>query len=144
MKTQNNKNKKNKGSTLVEALISTAILAFVIVTILGAFSQQQMATRKNADKNAAILLAEQRMEELLKFRSEQLTEEMYRDYAVYRSDKFQYFDSDPNKKNQFRRTTTISMDLLQQVATIRVEVEYGMKDGGYPFRVVLSTRRGSK
>jgi len=144
LKTQNNKNKKNKGSTLVEALISMAILAFVFVSILGAFSQQQMSTRKNSDKNAAILLAEQRMEELLKFNAMQLTEEMFQDYIVYRSDKFQYFDTDPGEKRQFRRTTRISLDFLKTMATIRVEVEYGMKDGSYPFKVVLSTRRGSK
>jgi type II secretory pathway pseudopilin PulG len=52
-----------KGFTIVEALVAMAILAFVIVTILGGFSQQQVATRKTATKNTALILAEMRLEE---------------------------------------------------------------------------------
>jgi Tfp pilus assembly protein PilV len=137
-------NKKDKGSTLVEALISVAIIAFVMVSILSAFSQQQLNTRNNADKNSAIILAEERMEELLKFPSGQLAEETYQDYIVFKDNKFKYYDTDPKMPNQFRRTTTISKDLMQQLATIQVMVEFGKRDNPRPPKVVISTKRGLK
>ncbi|MCX6583168.1 MAG: prepilin-type N-terminal cleavage/methylation domain-containing protein [Candidatus Aminicenantes bacterium] len=144
--TDHHENKK--GFTIVEALVAMAILAFVIVTILGGFSQQQVATRKTASKNTAILLAEMRLEELLKFPSSQLapinTTQVNTDFIISRGNTFEYSNDDMNDVDQFRRTTRIQNDTLE-LATIQVMVEYGLdRHGTYPFRVVLSTRRGLK
>lgn len=149
------KNKKiNKGSSLVEALISMAIISFVIVSILSGFAQQQADTSRNTDKNMAVMLAEMRMEELLKFPSDQLVEKTYVDYIVLKSYGFKVYDGekylDPKELRQLRRTTEIVReDLLQQLATIRVTVEYGARKGAgsdmiYPFRVELNSRRSLK
>lgn len=137
-------NDNNKGFSIVEALVAMAILAFVIVTILGGFSQQQMATRKNASKNVAIVLAEMRMEEMMKFPSDQLNPQVITDFIISKNNTFQYFDADPKDKDQFRRTTNIQHDILGQIATIQVMVEYGGRatNDTYPFRVGLSSRRG--
>ena len=142
MKTQNNENKKNKGSTLVEALIALGIVSFVIVSILSGISQQQLSTQNVSDKNAAVMLAEMRMEELLKFPSGQLSIEEYTDYIVQNDKGFVVSDTETNAQKQFRRTTTIKKDLLQQVATVRVRVDYGKKKDKYPFHVELVSRRG--
>jgi Tfp pilus assembly protein PilV len=154
LRTNKTKNKKiNKGSSLVEALISMAIISFVIVSILSGFSQQQADTSRNTDKNMAIMLAEMRMEELLKFPSGQLKEETFVDYVVLKSNGFRVYgekDSVPNELRQFRRTTEITReDLLQQLATIRVTVDYSARKGPgtdmiYPFRVELISRRSLK
>lgn len=135
-----------KGFTIVEALVAMAILAFVIVTILGGFSQQQVATRKTASKNTALILAEMRLEEFLKFPAAQLVDagvtQVTTDYIISRGSTFEYYVADQNDLNQYRRTTRVQGDALGQVATIQVMVEYGIdRHGDYPFRVVLGTRR---
>jgi Tfp pilus assembly protein PilV len=150
-----NNKKANKGASLIEALISVGIISFVVVSILSGFTQQQANTSQNTDHNMAVMLAEMRMEELLKFPSTQLTEETFVDYVVLRPSGFDVYDGSegnpiPNTLRQLRRTATITReDLLQQLATIRVVVEYGaMKGSGtemvYPFRVDLTSRRSLK
>jgi len=150
-----NNTKINKGGTLVEALISVAIISFVIVTILSGFSQQQANTNRNTDRNMAVMLAEMRMEELLKFPSGQLSQETFVDYIVLRSNGFKVYgenDSIPNELRQFRRTARIEVqDTLGQLATITVTVEYGamrQKEGStvliYPYSVQLISRRSLK
>ncbi len=148
------KNDMNKGTSIVEALISVAIIGFVVISILAAISQQQATTKQTTDKNVAVLLAEMRMEELFKFPSRQLSIEEYTDYIIFKGNGFEVYDQgqgDPRVEKQFRRTTKITKDLLQQVATIRVEVEYGaifMDSSGselkYPSRIVLTSRRTTK
>lgn len=131
---------------MVEALIAMAIIAFVIVTILGGFSQQQVATRKTASKNTALILAEMRLEELLKFTAAQLvaagTTQVTTDYIISRNNTFEYYNDDQNDMDEYRRTTRLQGDLLGDVATVQVMVEYGRaKTGDYSYRVVLGTRR---
>lgn len=148
------KNKKiNKGGSLVEALISIAIISFVIVSILSGFTQQQANTSRNTDYNMAVMLAEMRMEELLKFPSGQLAQETFVDYIVLKPNGFEVYDETkpvPSELRQFRRTAAITReDLLQQLATIRVTVEYSAREGTgthmiYPFRVELTSRRSLK
>lgn len=148
------KNKKiNKGSTLIEALISIGLISFVIVSILSGFSQQQADTSRNTDYNMAVMLAEMRMEELIKFPSGKLVEETFVDYIVLVPNGFKVYgegDTIPSELRQFRRTATITReDLLQQLATIKVTVEYSARKGTggemyYPFRVELNSRRSLK
>jgi len=141
----------SKGASLVEALVSILILSLVVVSILGGVTNQQLLTKNNVDKTAALLLAEMRMEELMKFPSGQLVEEEYTDYITLKKGKFNIFpegSSDPVQERQFRRTTRITKDLMEQLATIRVTVDYGAvfnnKAGTslkYPFRLFLVSRR---
>ena len=148
------KNKKiNKGGTLIEALISIGLISFVIVSILNGFAQQQVNTSGNTDHNMAVMLAEMRMEELMKFPSGQLVEETFVDYIVLRPNGFDVYgegDEVPSELRQFRRTAAITReDLLQQLATIRVTVDYSARRGTgddmfYPFRVELTSRRSLK
>ncbi len=145
MKTNTN---TNKGFTLIEALVGMAIIAFVMVGILSTFSQQQMLTRKNEEKNSAVILAEMKLEELLKFSSHQLLGENFGikgdvvDFITRLDGKFQSYDVDPGESKQFRRTTRVTLDLLGQLATLRVIVEYGRTKTVYPFQIILVTRRG--
>jgi type II secretory pathway pseudopilin PulG len=151
LKTQNKK--INKGGSLVEALVSIAIISFVIVSILSGFAQQQADTNRNTDKNMAVMLAEERMEELIKFPSERLLIETFVDYVVPKANGVEVYgegDSVPSQLRQFRRTVTITKDdVLQQLATIRVTVEYGATRGNstemyYPYRIELTSRRSLK
>jgi hypothetical protein len=156
LKTKNTNNtKRNKGGTLVEALISIAIISFVIVSILSGFSQQQADTNRNTDRNMAVMLAEMRMEELLKFPSGQLVQETFVDYVVLKPNGFVVYGEGvqaPKELRQFRRTAAITReDLLQQLATIRVTVDYGAmrkkigsSDLIYPYSVQLTSRRSLK
>jgi len=143
----------NKGFTIVEAVVGMAIIAFVMVGILSTFSHQQMVSRKYTEKNTAVILAEMKLEELLKFSGLQLSLEDFNlkgdviDYITVQNSKFKYSDVDPNEPKQFRRTTRVLIDPLTAVATIRVRVEYGRAKTGvtsgysYPFQVSLVTRR---
>ncbi len=148
----------NSGSSLVEALISMAVLAFVIVSILGGFTQQQISARNMSARGVAMQLAEMRMEELLKFPSVQLQAETYIDYIIPGKTGFEEVPADsadmiagkhtrsgdPQSQKQFRRTTEITLDLLGQIAMIRVRVDFPLTDTSYPFKVELKTRRGIK
>jgi type II secretory pathway pseudopilin PulG len=154
LKTINPNNKKiNKGGSLVEALISIAIVSFVIVSILSGFAQQQADTSRNTDKNMAIMMAEMRMEELMKFPSGQLSDEEFVDYIVLKPYGYVVYGEDraiPNELRQFRRTALITLILpLRQLAEITVTVDYGATRGAgsqmsYPYSVQLTSRRSLK
>ena len=145
----------NKGFTLIEALVGMAIIAVVMVGILSTFSQQQILSRKNSEKNTAVILAEMKMEELLKFSSvrlrewldEDITRENVADYITHKDGTFQFYDEDPGELKQYRRTTKVGTDLVTDIANIHITVEYGLTKIGldsfvYPFHITLSTRRG--
>jgi len=143
----------NKGFSLIEAVVGMAIIAFVMVGILSTFSHQQMVSRKYTEKNTAVILAEMKLEELLKFSGIQLSLEDYNlkgdviDYITLNNGKFEYSDVEPNEVKQFRRTTRVLIDPLTAMATIRVRVDYGRAKAGpttgfsYPFQIILVTRR---
>jgi prepilin-type N-terminal cleavage/methylation domain-containing protein len=146
----------NKGFTLVEALVGMGIIAVVMVGILSTFSQQQMASRKNSEKNTAVILAEMKMEELMKFSAVRLKEWLDEDdsrknvvdYIIHKDNKFKSFDADPNEPKQYRRTTRVWIDFVTDIANIHITVEYGRTKLGldklvYPFQINLSTRRGA-
>lgn len=145
-----NHNQNNKGFTLVEALIAMAIISFVIVTILGGFTHQQMATRRLTDKNIAIQLADMKMQEMAKYSSTQLStaDRLTTEYILHTGKTFEVFegeDNDPNDPNQFRRTTLVERaDILGKLFSIRVLVQYGKSRGApsYRFKIALSTMRG--
>lgn len=139
----------NNGFSLVEALIAMAILSFVIVNILSGFSYQQLSSRKDKEKNLAIVLTDMRMQEMSKYASEQLINmtRVTTEFIVHKGVECKiYAEADnPQDPNQMRRTTIIeSADVLGDSVFIRVMVEYGLKNNEYPFRVVLSTRKGRR
>jgi Tfp pilus assembly protein PilV len=131
------------GFTLVETIIGVAILAFVIITILGAFSQIQLNTKYVNDKNLALVFAESKMEEILKYPGSELTATSTADidYAYKSSNSLSLPTStDPDKADQFRRTLNITE--AGNLKNVQVTVEYGKKGSIYPFRVSLNSQRG--
>ena len=136
---------KQNGFTLIETLIGITILGFVVVTVLAAFSQVQMNTSTVGDKNLAAVLAESKIEELLKFPGSELTASTTPtiDYAVRTGDSFYVQSSDPKLTKQFRRSTLVTEN--GNFHDIQVTVEYGRvsaKAVNYPFRVTFNSRRG--
>jgi len=125
----------------MEILISIALVAFVLVAILTGFTQQQVSTQKNFSKNLAVTLAEERMEETIKFPASQLIAGTQVDYIVPTGGTYAIHDAEPTHPDRMRRTTTIAAagDLMD----VRVRVEYGYTRGEYPFSITLSTRRGN-
>jgi type II secretory pathway pseudopilin PulG len=132
--------KNNQGFTFIEALVSVAIIGFVIISILNGFTYQQLSTKNISSKNLAISLAETRLEEFLKFPGSELTDGTTIDYIVQGVNSLNFYSSDPNQPKQLRRTTVISS--VGNLKSIAVVVEYGKTGNTYPFRVSLSTRRG--
>lgn len=142
-----NKKAGTEGSSLVELLIAISIMALVVVSILSGFTQHQMSAKHNEDKNAALSMAEERLEELLKFPAGQLSDNTVVDYVTFKKGVFETYDSDPLTPNQFRRTSTVDVNVLGDLATIEVVVDYGaiQQDGDeftYPFQVSLSSVKG--
>lgn len=145
--------KNKKGFSLIEALISLGILAFIVAAILAGFSAQMYTNTKTREKNLAISLAEERIEEILKYSRTQLS-----DMGVIGStieEDFSQKDSSSNNpliKTKYynltdylgmKRTTIITQDPSNsELLDIKVIVEYGKKGNRYPFRVVLVTKRG--
>ena len=134
--------KTNKGFTLIEALVATGLVAFVIVSVLNAFIHQMHSNKNISQKNVAIILAEDKLEEYLKFPSTDMPADAI-DFVYYSGNRTPIrSDSDPSQNNQFRRSATVVS--VGNLSRLEVLVEYGYikVDDHYPFRVVLSTQRG--
>ena len=132
--------KNNKGFSLIEALIATAVLAFLVLSILSGFSSQIYSNKKNRGKTMAVTLAEERVEQLLKYNAEQITTLGLVGTSTVDTFENAVFVKGHPEYLQFRRTTEIAQD--GAMVNIRVTVEYGKKGNRYPFRIVLRTRRG--
>ncbi len=135
---------KDKGATLVEALISVAIMSFVVIGILSGFSQQQMSTRSTYQKNIAVLIAEKQMEEIFKYPSGNLKKESFTQFVVHHKNTFEFLSSDPGIPGQYRVTTDIILDPMEQMATITVSVEFPLTKDDYPFITQLIAKRSQK
>ena len=148
---------KNKGFSLIEGLIALLIIGFVVLAILSGFSAQLRTNRKTREKNIALALAEDRIEEVLKYSKTQLTNmgvigsTIVEDFSAPTSnDPFThniYKNSIDYRK--MKRTTVITQNPTSpELLDIRVMVEYGKlgKDANvrYPYRVVLTTTRGGR
>jgi type II secretion system protein I len=131
---------KSNGFTLIETLIAIALITFVVISILGAFSQVQLNTRQVGDKNLALVLAESKMEELLKYPASQMTAATTIDYAIKSGNSFNVQTSNPSLTNQFRRT--VSITAAGTLMNVLVTVEYAYNGASYPGRVSLNSRRG--
>lgn len=140
----------NKGFSLIEAMMGVMILGFVMVGILGTFSHQKVISQKTSAKNSAVVLAEMKLEELMKYSSTQLAGEAAKtqpvmDYIVSNKGTFEFFadGAQPDDPGLFKRSVFVELDIMGQLASLRVMVEYGVPgDDGFPFNVVLMTARG--
>ena len=91
------------------------------------------------------------MQEIAKYSSDQLDSArgITTEYIIPKDKTFDIYvgeDNNPDDPKQFRRTTVIERaDILGRLVAIRVMVEYGRSKQSlsYPFRVALSTMRGS-
>jgi type II secretory pathway pseudopilin PulG len=133
--------KNTKGFTLVEALLAMTIVIFVVVSILSGFTQQMVSNRFAQSKNVAITLAESKLEDYLKFPASQMPASSV-DYVIERGKRYIVSTANPNLTNQFRRTASVTHVPSTNMSEVRVMVQYGMRGGRYPFRVVLTSRRG--
>jgi len=134
--------KNEKGFSLIEALVAMGIVAFVVVSVLNAFIHQMHANKNTNHKNLAIVLAEDKMEEYLKFPST-ATPANAVDYIYYSGNRTPIrSDADPSQNLQFRRTVAVIPVGNLNVLSVTVEYGYIKVDDHYPFRVVLSTQRG--
>jgi len=131
----------NKGSTLMEILLSIALVAFVLVAVLTGFTQQQVSTQKNFSKNLAVTLAEDVLEQTIKFPAAQILPGTTVEYIVPTGGTYTVHDSEPSHPDRLRRTTTITA--AGNLVDVSVRVDYGYTRGQYPFSVTLSTRRGN-
>lgn len=146
------KNVNQKGSMLVEALVSVVVISFVMISVFGVMTDQQVRNKQSGDKNIALFLAEQRMEEILKFPVEQMEDKAFTDYIYVnaRTKKIIYDASGTslNEAKQFRRTSNVLIDPFDGLATVEVRVEYGPRgeefsrpESEYAYEVFLHARR---
>ncbi len=134
--------KNSRGFTLVEAMLAMAIVLFVVVSILSGFTQQMVSNRYAGAKNIAISLAEAKIEDYLKFPAAQMPAGGV-DYVVEQNRQLVVSTGNPNREDQYRRTTVITPSVdFPNLNVIRVTVEYGKHGDRYPFRVVLTSQRG--
>ncbi len=144
--------KNKKGFSLLEALIALGILAFIVTAILAGFSAQIYTNSKTREKNLAISLAEERVEEVLKYKKDQLNDmgvigsTIVEDFSHPGNSNTPFIKSKYNNLKDYKgmkRTTIITQDPNNnELLDIKVIVEYGKRGNKYPFRVVLTTKRG--
>ncbi len=160
MKRQNkisNRSKRSaKGFSVIEAIVGVTILAFVLMTIISALIHQRTSTKKTSSKNIAITLADMKLQEMMQYSAEQLEIFVQEpthlnrvvEYITYSNGQYVVADELQNDQNSFRRSTWVELDLLGELATIQVVVDYGplRRDSkgtlsDWPFKVGLSTKR---
>jgi len=144
--------KNKEGFSLLEALIALAILAFIVAAILSGFSAQIYTNSKIREKNLAISLAEERIEEVLKYSRDQLNNMGVINTTIVEDFSQTATSNNPLVKSKYtnlkdykgiKRTTVITQDPNNsELLDIKVTVEYGKKGNKYPFKVVLLTKRG--
>lgn len=123
-------------------MLAMAIVLFVVVSILSGFTQQMVSNRYAGAKNIAISLAEAKIEDYLKFPAAQMPAGGV-DYVVEQNRQLVVSTGNPNREDQYRRTTVITPSVdFPNLNVIRVTVEYGKHGDRYPFRVVLTSQRG--
>lgn len=144
--------KDREGFSLLEALVALGILSFIVAAILSGFSAQIYTNTKIREKNLAISLAEERIEEVLKYSRDQLNnmgvinKTIVEDFSKKTQTTGPLVSSKYANLKDYRgmkRTTVITQDPANsELLDIKVTVEYGKKRNKYPFKVVLVTKRG--
>lgn len=139
------KKKGDHGFSLIEAMIAIGILGFITMSVLNAFFYQKLFSKITSQKNIAISLSESKMEDLFKFPGGDIqTNAMNGD-----NPQVEFFEivnngvkdlaSETDSPNCIKRTT----ELIQKgdFMDISVMVEYGKKEGKYPFKVKMGATR---
>ena len=144
--------KNKKGFSLIEALVALGILAFIVAAILSGFSAQIYTNSKTREKNLAISLAEERIEEVLKYSRDQLNNMGVIGSTIIEDFSQNITPTNPLIKSKYanlsdykgmKRITTITQDPTNsELLDIKVTVEYGKRGSVYPFKVTLVTKRG--
>jgi len=116
------------------------LIGGITIAILGAFTQVQVNTRYVGDKTLALVLAEAKMEEMMKYPGSIIALGTTTDYAVKTSNSFTVQTTDPGVVNQFRRTVDVTAS--GSLKNVLVTVQYRYSNGGYLGRVTLNCRRG--
>lgn len=133
--------KNEKGFTIIEVLTSLGILAFVIVSILSGFSYRMLSDKNSGNKNIAVVLAEAKLEEYMKFPADKMPQNRVEYIRFNGGTPIPPSLSDPRSPGQFRRTvqvTSAGANLMQ----ISVTVQYGYMGGKYPFSISLISSKG--
>ncbi len=135
------KSKLKDGFTIIEVLIAISLVAFSLVAILSAFIYQGKVNNSINNKNVAIVLAEEKLEEFFKFPYTDMPGNET-DYIVYELNRNPMItDAEGAKRgNSFERIVTVVEGIY--TSRIRVQVNYGYSSGGYDFSVVLETVKG--
>lgn len=143
IKSKNNKN--SKGFTIIEVLVAISLVAFTLVAILSAFIYQNRQNNSTNDRNIAIMLAEERIEEYFKYPYDNMPDSAT-DYIV---------NNDLNNSIASRSTAVSSLGKIFErivtktvgtnTASINVRVNYGYDKANnvFNFNVELSTRKGN-
>jgi hypothetical protein len=115
------------------------------MSVLNAFFYQKLFSKMTSQKNIAVSLSESKMEDLFKFPGNAIeTNGMNGD-----NPQIEYFEIVNNKviplatekqsPNCIKRTTELTQN--GDFWDIIVRVEYGQKDGNYPFKVKIGATR---
>lgn len=137
--------KKDQGFSLIEALIAIGILGFIVMSVLNAFFYQKLFAKMTSQKNIAVSLSESKMEDLFKFPGIAIEANAMGgnnpqvEYFEIVNNKVIDLSSEKDSPNCLKRTTELSQN--GDFMDISVMVEYGLKDGKYPFKVKIGATR---
>ncbi len=147
MSKKHNNSKSNNGFTLIEVLIAISLVAVSMLAILNAFIYQGKVNNSINDRNVAIVLAEEKVEEFFKFPYTDMplsSGSSATDYIYYNLNRTPVYSSTAptaaGNRNVFRRVVTVTEDIY--TTRIDVVVNYGYNGAGFDFSVDLSTLKG--
>jgi len=136
--------RRAEGFTLIEVLFAVSLVAFSLIAILNIFIYQARQNTSVNDRNIAILLAEERMEQLFKFPADNMPNYGTKtEYIVYKENRKRdstiYTDATQavNAGNAFKITERVTRGVF--TSNLFVQVNFG-KD--FFFHVDLETEKG--
>lgn len=134
-------NKSNGGFTLIEVLIAISLVAFSLIAILSSFIYQGKMNNSVNNRNIAVLLAEEKMEEYFKHSYDNMPSNKT-DYITYNLNREPMSTDEDGAKNgnAFQRIATTVQGL--HTTSIKVQVYYNYNGKGYDFNIILETIKG--
>jgi len=140
--------KYKEGFTIIEVLIAISLVAFSLIAILNAFIFQNKQNNVINDRNIAVMLAEEKIEDYFKYPYDNMPSGTT-DYVVY---KLNRDPMDPITSRAtavsgsgiiFERIVSITQDFSTSLINVRVNYGYDRANDKFKFSVNLSTRKGS-
>ncbi len=134
-------NKSNEGFTLIEVLIAISLVAFSLIAILNGFIYQGKTNNSINNRNIAVLLAEEKIEEYFKHSYDNMPADQtdYISYQLNREPKPTNAEGAKNI-NAFERVATTVRGF--NTTSIKVQVNYNYNGKGYDFNIILETIKG--